>query len=170
MTVIPEFQKCFCLVSCFLQFIMRDRLLSQFLSISFCKYLMLCAIWYYLDSSKNVKNTHGGVLLLVLKVTLLHGCFSRILYCTNDTKFRKASHLYRLNKQVPDQSQYLQLGPFLLKSFELLLTIFFEIPGIHYSAYLGIVVFTFKFVYDDGKNCHRSEQRRFEVKSIVNGP
>ena len=26
---------------------------------------MLCAIWYYLHSFKNVKNTHGRVLLLV---------------------------------------------------------------------------------------------------------
>ena len=34
---------------------------------------------------KNVKNTHGGVLLLVklqaVKVILLHGCFSRFLNC-----------------------------------------------------------------------------------------
>ena len=27
-----------------------------------------------------------------LKVTLLHGCFSRFLNCTNATKSRKASH------------------------------------------------------------------------------
>ena len=26
---------------------------------------MLCAIWYHLYNSKNMKNTHGGVLLLV---------------------------------------------------------------------------------------------------------
>ena len=41
----------------------------------------LCVIWKHLYNFKNVKNTHGGVLLLVtlqtLKVTLLHGCFSR---------------------------------------------------------------------------------------------
>ena len=51
---------------------------------------------------KNVKNTHGGVLLLIklqastcnfIKVTLLHGCFSRILNCANGTKSRKASHI-----------------------------------------------------------------------------
>ena len=50
------------------------------------KYVILCAIWYHLYNFKNVKNTHGGVLLLVkcrvqlanlLKVTLLHGCFAR---------------------------------------------------------------------------------------------
>ena len=39
---------------------------------------------------KNVKSTHGGVLL---KVTLLHGCFSRFLNCANGTKSPKASHL-----------------------------------------------------------------------------
>ena len=50
---------------------------------------MHCAICYHLYHSKNVKNTHGGVLLLVklqtkksvllLKVTLPRGCFSRFL-------------------------------------------------------------------------------------------
>ena len=47
-----------------------------------------------------MKNTHGGVLILVkfqpatlLKVTLFHGCFSRFLTFTNDTKSRKASHI-----------------------------------------------------------------------------
>ena len=32
---------------------------------------MLCAIWYNLHNLKNVKNTHGGVLLLVKLVLLL---------------------------------------------------------------------------------------------------
>ena len=46
----------------------------------FVSYEMLCAIWYHLYNFKNVKKTHGGVLLLVksqalLQVTLLHGCF-----------------------------------------------------------------------------------------------
>ena len=46
---------------------------------------MRCAIWYHLYNLKSVKithgrafeNTRGGVLLLVilLKITLLHGCF-----------------------------------------------------------------------------------------------
>ena len=27
---------------------------------------MLCAIWYHLYKSKNVKNTHGGILLLLI--------------------------------------------------------------------------------------------------------
>ena len=29
------------------------------------KYVMRCAIWYHLYNSKNMKNTHGGVLILV---------------------------------------------------------------------------------------------------------
>ena len=29
------------------------------------KYAMFCTIWYHLYNLKNVKNTHGGVLLLV---------------------------------------------------------------------------------------------------------
>ena len=45
-----------------------------------------------------MKNTHGGVLLLVtlqtlLKITLLHGCFLCFLNCTNGTKSRNASHI-----------------------------------------------------------------------------
>ena len=59
---------------------------------------MHCAIWYHLYNFKNVKNTHGGVLLLVklqalLKVALLHGCFARFLNCANGTKSRKTSHI-----------------------------------------------------------------------------
>ena len=60
---------------------------------------MCCAIWYYLYNLKNVKNIHGGVVLILekpatlLKVTLLHSCFSRFLNCTNDTKLRKTSHI-----------------------------------------------------------------------------
>ena len=48
------------------------------------EYVMRCAIWYHLYNLKNVKNTHGGMLLL-----LLHGCFSRFLNCTNGTKSPK---------------------------------------------------------------------------------
>ena len=66
------------------------------------KFVMFCAIWYHLFNLKNVKNTHGRVLLLVkvqakslqryslLKVTLLHECFSPFLNCTNGTKSRNA--------------------------------------------------------------------------------
>ena len=60
---------------------------------------MFCAIWYHFCNLKTVKNTHGGVTLLIklqaiactLKVSLLHWCFSHFLYCTDGTKSRKAS-------------------------------------------------------------------------------
>ena len=69
------------------------------------KYVVRCAIWYHLHNLKNVKNTHERVLILVklqasslkpptsLKLTLLHGCFSRFLICANGTKLRNASHI-----------------------------------------------------------------------------
>ena len=69
---------------------------------------MLCSIWYLLYILKNVKNTHGGVLLLVklqaltrkfAKVTLFHGYFSPFLSCTNGTKSRKASPLIKLHNK-----------------------------------------------------------------------
>ena len=57
-------------------------------------FVVCCAIWYHLYNLKKRENTHGGVLLLVtlLKVTHLHGCFSRFLNCPNGTESRKASH------------------------------------------------------------------------------
>ena len=57
--------------------------------------VMRCAIWYHLYNLKNVKNTHGGVLIL-LNLTLLHGCFSRSLNCINGTKSRNASQMFHL--------------------------------------------------------------------------
>ena len=62
------------------------------------KYVMFCAIWYHLYNLKNIKNTNGGVLHLVrlqalLQITLLHGCFSGFLNCTNGTNLRNASRM-----------------------------------------------------------------------------
>ena len=53
---------------------------------------MFCAIWYHLHNLKNVKNSHGGVILLV-KLAVLRSCFSRFLNCANGTKSRKACHM-----------------------------------------------------------------------------
>ena len=51
---------------------------------------MRCAIWYHLCNSKNVKSTHGGVLILVkLQVSVLN--------FTNGTKSRNASHIITNN-------------------------------------------------------------------------
>ena len=74
--------------------------------------------WDHLFNFKNMKNTHGVVLLLVklepksltlIKVTLLHGCFSRFLNCTYDTKSCNASHtklttIYALLRNVNTQT------------------------------------------------------------------
>ena len=63
--------------------------------------VMFCIIWYHLQDLKNVKNTHGGVLLLVIKVTLLHGSFSRFLDCTNGTN-RAKHHISFDRKKMID--------------------------------------------------------------------
>ena len=56
-----------------------------------------------MDLSLGRSAPNCGLLLLLLvklqasallKVTLLHGCFSRFLKCTNGTKSRKVSHIY----------------------------------------------------------------------------
>ena len=49
-------------------------------------YVMRCAIWYYLYNLKNMKNTHGRVLLLA-------HVFWRFLNFTNGTKSRNVSHI-----------------------------------------------------------------------------
>ena len=61
----------------------------------FARFGMTCTV-------KRRENTDGGVLLLtLLKVTLFHGCFSRLLNCTNGTKTNKAS---QIQKKVMSQS------------------------------------------------------------------
>ena len=62
---------------------------------------MRCAIWYYLYNFKNVKNTHGKVLILVkLQASACNfaeintpGCFLRFLNCVNGTKSRNAPQI-----------------------------------------------------------------------------
>ena len=58
------------------------------------KYVVLCAIWYHSYKLKNVKNTHGGVLL---KVALLLGCFSRSWNCAYSIKSGNAPHMLYLD-------------------------------------------------------------------------
>ena len=63
------------------------------------RYMMHCAIWHHLYNLKNLKNTHGEALLLVkfpatlLKISLLHGCFSCFLNCNKGIKSGKMSHM-----------------------------------------------------------------------------
>ena len=53
--------------------------------------------WYHLYNLKNVKNNHGGVLLLVLKITppWVFSCFSN---CTNGTKLSNTSQILKFIK------------------------------------------------------------------------
>ena len=74
-----------------------------------------CAIWYHfhLYDLKNVKNTHGELLVLaklqepatLLKVTLLYGSFSRFLNCTSDTKSPNPSHLNLLQARITNYTR-----------------------------------------------------------------
>ena len=63
-------------------------------------YQMLCAIWYHLHNLKNVKNTHGGMSILVklqpcfTKSNTLHGYFSRSLNCAN-----RETHPMQINRK-----------------------------------------------------------------------
>ena len=71
-------------------------------------YVVHWTIWYHLYNLKNMKNTHGGVLILVkllvknthagVLILLLHGCFSGFLNCANGTKscniYSCLSHIY----------------------------------------------------------------------------
>ena len=56
---------------------------------------MRWAIWCHLHNFKNVKKTHGGVLILVKlqELALLQGCSSRFLNCTNCNKLLNASQM-----------------------------------------------------------------------------
>ena len=65
------------LLNTFFHFI-SGVIVNIFLDASWCICVMRCAIWHHLYNFKNVKNTHGGVLILILlKLTLFHGCFSQ---------------------------------------------------------------------------------------------
>ena len=67
---------------------------------------------------KKHEKQYGGVLLLVnlhtsacnfiLKVTLLHGCFSRFLNYTNGTKLRKASH-FKATRRLFSRNEFSRL-------------------------------------------------------------
>ena len=84
--------------------IRRRHLLAQNQPWKDCnvQYVMLCPIWHHLYILKNVKNTHGGVLLLVKLqdfFNTLPQVFSTFLNCTNDTKSCNASHMFKVNNK-----------------------------------------------------------------------
>ena len=63
---------------------------------------MLCAIWYHLYNLRNVENT-----MLLLKVSLPHGWFSRFLNCTRITISCKASQMYNWLSIQNSESRYI---------------------------------------------------------------
>ena len=73
------------------------------------------AIWCHLYNLKNVKNAHGGVLIL-LKLTPLHGCFSRFLNGTNGTKSRNAPQIIVFSTQQHSQNVSLSNSLFFWKT------------------------------------------------------
>ena len=105
---------------------------------TFCEsvrvYVVRWAIWYHLYNLKNVKNTHGGLLILVklqatlLKLRLLYGCFSRFLNYTNGTKSRNASHKWTELTMILTGISFKALALF-LGSFLMIFIIC--LPGIH---------------------------------------
>ena len=73
------------------------------------KFETLWTIWYHLHNLENVKNTHGGA-LLVIKFTKSNPplwVFFTFLNYTNGTKLRRASHLYLI--QYPMMLFYISL-------------------------------------------------------------
>ena len=65
------------------------------LSCDFITTMDALAISYHLYNLKNVKAPMEECYFrkVVLKLKLLHGCFSRFVNCINDAKSRKASHM-----------------------------------------------------------------------------
>ena len=63
-----------------------------------------CMIWCHLHNLKNGENCHRGVLLL-LKLILLRGCFSRFLNIPNGTKSCNASHMQKSNLCLESANQ-----------------------------------------------------------------
>ena len=56
--------------------------LSTYRSFTNLQYiLMFCAIWYHLYNLKNVKNTHGGVIILVKLQASTHHLYIYICVC-----------------------------------------------------------------------------------------
>ena len=89
-----KFEKCSLWTTIEQLFLFRGNIIIRY---GIGSYMVLCAIWYHFLQYKNVKNTCGGVLLLLklvkVKVTLLHGCFSRFLNCGKGAKaFHNLNH------------------------------------------------------------------------------
>ena len=86
-----------CTRYCFVQNYVLSRYFKTVIQVKI--YVLCCAIWYHLYNFKNVRNTHGRVLLLVnfIKSNTPHGCFLNCTNCTwyhtNGTKSCNTPHI-----------------------------------------------------------------------------
>ena len=91
------------LICCLIKYFLRHFGLLGVFNFTW-KHMLQCCLWssilvlcdvllisYHFYNLKNVKNTHGGVLLLVKWHSSI-GVFY-VLNCANDTKLRNASHI-----------------------------------------------------------------------------
>ena len=80
------------------------------------KYVIFCAIWYHFYKVKNVKNTHGGVALLVklqakacnftIKVALSMGVF-HVFSIVQIAPNRAKHHLYKVHLLTGSYQEFL---------------------------------------------------------------
>ena len=122
----------------------------HFWSFSSCSYVIRYAIWYYLHNLKNVKNTHGGVLTLVLKLTLLHGWFSRFLNCTNGIKWRNTPHIGKIRAFQTSTRIWAEIADHQLQM------IWYFICAEHQYFFINICLIFFQnFIYQKYKTWYR---------------
>ena len=84
---------------------------------------MLCAIWYHLCNLKNVKNTHGGVFLLVLKVTFLHCPAGIYLFKVNNKNSRTICEIGSKLTRKTSERRYWRRSRIFFVNFEQILHI-----------------------------------------------
>ena len=122
-----------------------------------------------------MKKTHEGVLLLVtlLKVTLLHGSFSRFSNCTNGTKSRNAPQnkpqvfllcLKRNDSQTFKTSSSRNLFSGVYAVVQLVSMIFFT-PCDNWETLFFIKVFRYSEVFFESLCCC-SLRKKFWKKSV----
>ena len=104
-----HFRGCFynpwCTLSWFIERIWLDQIIKYKLTSWSSANVMRCAIWYHWCNLKNVKNTHGRILILVklqakacnfTKINTPPWVFFMFLNCTNSTKSRNKSQIRSL--------------------------------------------------------------------------
>ena len=126
---------------------------------------MCCTIWYHLHILKIVKNTHGGVLLLV-KVTLLHRCFLRFLNVQMLLN-RATHHILEYWKSLKFKQKH-NLGSILLsinKFLTLPVKTYAKIERFLISSNFVFFLFTFSNIFC--RNCsYLQKKMKFSIKDF----